>query len=51
MCVCVWERGGTLPMETDRVHRAYLEGKKKGSETKIRAKIKIKIEIIKIEIE
>ena len=48
MCVCVCVclgRGGSLPMETDRVHRAYLEGKKKSCKTKIRAKIKIKIKI------
>ena len=37
--------GGSLPMETDLVHRAYLEGKKKSCKTKIRAKIKIKIKI------
>ena len=43
--MCVWGGGGSLPMETDLVHRAYLEGKKKSCKTKIRAKIKIKIKI------
>ena len=45
MCVCGEGGGGSLPMETDLVHRAYLEGKKKSCKTKIRAKIKIKIKI------
>ena len=37
--MCVGGRGGEdLPMETERVHRAYLE-EKKSSKTKIKAKI------------